>query len=137
MRFQYSVESLEQRTLLTSLPPGFSEVQVATGLSTPTAMAFTPDGRMFITQQSGEIRVLKNGQLLPQNFATVPANFYGERGLLGIAIDPTFGQPGGDSYIYVYYTANDGPFIRNRVSRFAANGDSAAGSEEVLIDLPR
>ena len=46
----YLAEALERRTLLTSLPAGFNEVQVATGLTTPTAMAFTPDGRLFITQ---------------------------------------------------------------------------------------
>ena len=42
------------------LPAGFVESVVASGLSAPTAMAFTPDGRIFVTEQGGQLRVIKN-----------------------------------------------------------------------------
>ena len=69
-----------------TLPTGFSETLIASGLSNPTAMAFAPDGRLFICQQRGQVRVVKNGALLPTPFLTVNVNSSGERGLLGIAL---------------------------------------------------
>jgi glucose/arabinose dehydrogenase len=115
-----------------TLPPGFTETQVATGLGNPTAMAFAPDGRLFVCQQGGQLRVVKNGALLATPFLTVTVNASGERGLLGIAFDPQFASNG---FVYVYYTATT-PAIHNRVSRFTANGDVAvAGSEVVLFEL--
>ena len=115
-----------------TLPAGFTETRVATGLTNPTAMAFTPDGRLFVCLQGGQLRVIKNGALLPTPFLTVTVNSSGERGLLGVAFDPQFSVNG---FVYVYYTATT-PAIHNRVSRFTANGDvAAAGSEVVLFDL--
>ena len=60
-----------------TLPTGFTETQVATGLSNPTAMAFAPDGRLFVCQQGGQLRVIKNGALLPTPFLTVTVNSSG------------------------------------------------------------
>ncbi len=115
-----------------TLPPGFTETQVVTGLSSPTAMAFAPDGRLFICQQGGKLRVVKDGVLLTASFLTVPVNSNGERGLLGVTFDPAFATNG---FVYVYYTATT-PAIHNRVSRFTASGDVAvAGSELVLLEL--
>ncbi|MBC8108851.1 MAG: PQQ-dependent sugar dehydrogenase [Anaerolineae bacterium] len=132
----YTIDSLEQRVLLSVLPAGFNEAQVASEIPTPTAMVFAPDGRLFLTQQAGQIRIIKNGQLNAQNFATVLANPFGERGLLGITLDPTFGQPGGQDYVYVYYTTGFEATVNNRISRFLADGDVAAGAEEIILDLP-
>jgi glucose/arabinose dehydrogenase len=115
-----------------SLPPGFSETQIATGLSSATAMAFAPDGRLFVCQQTGQLRVIKNGALLATPFLTVTTDPTGERGLLGITFDPNFANNG---FIYIYYTATT-PTIHNRVSRFTANGDVAvAGSEVIILEL--
>src|SRR3954471_3334956 len=133
-RFSYRVERLEPRTLLSTVPSGFTETLMVQNLSTPTAMAFAPDGRLFFTQKSGEIKIVKNGALLGTNFATVPEDSNNDRGLLGIALDPTFGQAGGSNYVYVYYTAAS-PTSHGRISRFLANGDVASGGEQVLIDL--
>ena len=115
-----------------TLPPGFSETLVATGLDRPTAMSFAPDGRLFVCEQTGGVRVIKDGALLAEPFVTLSVNASGERGVLGIAFDPRFAI---NQYVYVYYTATS-PTVHNRVSRFTASGDVAApGSEVVLLDL--
>src|SRR6188768_3827211 len=119
-----------------TLPAGFSETRVATGLASPTAMAFAPDGRLFVTQQGGAVRVIKNGALLTQPFLSLSVDFTGERGLLGIAFDPNFAS---NRFVYVYYTTSTSP-IHNRVSRFTASASNpdvvAAGSEVQILNLP-
>src|SRR5688572_23590314 len=126
------IEQLERRLLLADVPDGFVDAQVASNLFSPTAMALAPDGRIFFTTQNGQVRVVKNGQLLPDPFATVSANSEGERGLLGITFDPDFSS---NRFVYVYYTASS-PSLHNRVSRFTASGDVASGGETVILDLP-
>ena len=115
-----------------TLPTGFTESLVASAIANPTAMAFAPDGRLFVCEQTGKLRVIKAGSLLPTPFVTLPVDPSGERGLLGVTFDPSFATNG---YIYVYYTTSTTP-VHNRVSRFTANGDVAvAGSETVILDL--
>ena len=115
-----------------TVPAGFAETRVVTDVDGATAMAFAPDGRLFIAEQDGRLRVVKNGTLLATPFLTLSVDPNGERGLLGVAIDPDFASNG---YVYVYYTATT-PNTHNRVSRFTASGDVAlAGSEHVLLDL--
>jgi glucose/arabinose dehydrogenase len=53
-------------------------------------MALAPDGRIFVCEQGGNLRVIKNGTLLPTPFLTVTVDSSGERGLLGVAFDPNF-----------------------------------------------
>ena len=60
-----------------TLPAGFTESQVASGLASPTAMQFAPDGRLFVCQQGGRLRVIKNGALLPTPFVTLTVNSLG------------------------------------------------------------
>jgi Glucose / Sorbosone dehydrogenase len=67
---------------------GFAETQVASGLLTPTAMAFAPDGRLFVCQKGGQLRVIKDGVLLATPFVSLLIDSSGERGLLGVAFDP-------------------------------------------------
>ena len=115
-----------------TVPAGFSETLVASGLASPTAMQFAPDGRLFVAEQGGRLRVIKDGALLPTPFLTLTVSSVGERGLLGVAFDPAFST---NHYVYVYYTATT-PAIHNRISRFTANGDVAvAGSEVILLEL--
>ncbi len=112
-------------------PQGFNQVIVAPGLTQPTTMAIASDGRFFIVQQNGIIKILKNGALLSQPFINLPVCTGGERGLLGIAIDPQFST---NNYVYLYYTIPGCAF--NRVSRFTASGDTVVpGSEMTLLDL--
>jgi glucose/arabinose dehydrogenase len=112
-----------------TLPTNFSESQIANGLTNATAMAFAPDGRLFVCQQGGQLRVIKNGALLATPFVTLTVDSAGERGLLGVAFDPDFAT---NQFVYVYYTATT-PATHNRVSRFTANGDVALGASEVAI----
>jgi glucose/arabinose dehydrogenase len=114
-----------------TFPQGFNQVLVAAGLTQPTTMAIAPDGRFFIVQQNGKVKILKNGVLLPQSFLSMTVCTGGERGLLGIAIDPQFDV---NNYVYIYYTIPGCAF--NRVSRVTASGDTVVpGSETILLDL--
>ena len=116
-----------------TVPSGFTDSVVAAGLTNPTAMALAPDGRIFVCQQNGQLRVIKNGALLATPFLTVTVDSQGERGLLGVAFDPNFVS---NQLVYIYYTATT-PAVHNRISRFTASGDVAlAGSEVILMDLP-
>ena len=116
-----------------TLPPGFTETEFGGSLSgAPTAMEFSPDGRLFICLQTGQVRIIKNGSLLATPFLSLSVDSSGERGLLGIALDPNFFT---NHYVYVYYTVPTFP-IHNRVSRFTAAGDvTAPGSEVVILNL--
>jgi glucose/arabinose dehydrogenase len=115
-----------------TLPSGFSETLIASGLRQPTAMAFAADGRLFVCEQGGTLRVIKNGVLLSTPFVSLTVSSVGERGLLGVAFDPGFES---NRFVYLYYTATT-PNVHNRVSRFTATGDVAqAGSETILMDL--
>jgi glucose/arabinose dehydrogenase len=117
-----------------TLPPDFTETLLAKGIVRPTAMALAPDGRIFVCEQTGALRVIRDGKLLPQPFVTVPVFTEGERGLLGVTVDPDFPRT---PHVYLYYTAVK-PFVHNRVSRFTASGDRAAsGSETSILDLPQ
>ena len=99
-----------------------------------TAMAWSPDGRLFICEQGGALRVVKNGSLLATPFVTVPTSPDGERGLLGVAFHPQFGS---NPFVYVYYTVTAGGLSHNRISRFTAAGDVAQpGSETIIAELP-
>ena len=110
----------------------FSITTMVTGLAQPTAMALVPDGRVLVCEQAGSLRVIKGGALLASPFLTVPVSSAGERGLIGVTVDPAFATNG---FVYVYYTAPT-PNPHNRVSRFKAVGDQAqAGSETILLDL--
>ncbi|MEO8077764.1 MAG: PQQ-dependent sugar dehydrogenase, partial [Acidobacteriota bacterium] len=128
---------LSVTTAAAALPSGFSEAALVAphSFSNPTAMQFAPDGRLFVSQQGGQLRVIKAGALLPAPFMTLAVDSAGERGLLGVAFDPGFAS---NQYIYVNYTvpADGGTPAHNRVSRFTADGDVVVpGSEFVVMDL--
>lgn len=130
--------------MATTLRSGFEDRLVAS-VGAPTALAFTPDGRMLIATQSGLLEVYKDGELLPTPALDLSSGICSnyERGLLGLAVDPDFST---NDYVYLYYTykkhgvcptgqpANpDNPV--NRVSRFTMTDDTVdPASEVVLID---
>lgn len=135
-----------------SLPPGFQEFLAFGGLSAPTAVRFAPDGRVFIAEKSGIIKVYDN---LTDPTATVFADLrpsvmdYWDRGLLGLAIHPQFpAQP----YVYALYALDapvggtppvyndacadptgNGCVIGARLSRLTASGNVSI-NEQILIE---
>ncbi len=112
------------------LPAGFQLNTVATGLSGAVAMEVASDGRIFVCEQGGTLRVIKDGTLLENPFATVPVEMNWERGLIGVTLAPNFPT---DPYVYLVYVAAK-PYTHHRISRFRADGDIAiAGSEEILF----
>ena len=120
-----------------SLPANFTETLVASGISNPTAFAFTPDGRLFVLQQNGQVRIITNPgtspTLLAASALSLTVDPSGERGLLGIAFDPNFTT---NRYVYLYYTVPGSP-ARNRISRFTETAalSNMLGSEVVLVNL--
>src|SRR3712207_403796 len=81
------------------VPEGFTVTQVATGMTSVTRMALLPDGRILVCEQGGTIRVIENGVLRSTPFLTIDVDFFSERGLLGIALDPAFET---NHFFYVY-----------------------------------
>jgi glucose/arabinose dehydrogenase len=109
-----------------NLPAGFTQTQLAGGLSKPIALAFAPNGDLYIAEQAGTILIDRGGTILSTPLATLP-NVYssGECGLLGMALDPNYTTNG---YIYISYVVNvtnsagvTQPF--SRLSRFTVSGD--------------
>lgn len=91
---------------------------VGDGLDGPSGFEIAPDGRIFILERAGTIKIVKDGQLLAQPFAELPAEPTGDRGLIGIAFDPDFGVS--NHYVYFYYTGRD---LLNHLVRFSAATD--------------
>jgi glucose/arabinose dehydrogenase len=143
-------------------PLGFSEQTVFSGLANPTAIRFASDGRVFVAEKSGLVKVFDSlTDTQPDVFAdlrTQVHNFW-DRGLLGLALDPDFPA---DPYVYVLYTYDaaiggtaprwgtpgatsdgcptppgataDGCVVSGRLSRLTASGNSMTGTEQVLIE---
>lgn len=111
---------------LAGAPPGMAappidfqtSLVVGDGLNGPSGFEIAPDGRIFILERAGKIKIVKNGQLLDQPFADLPSEDTGDRGLIGIAFDPDFGQS--NHYVYFYYTGHD---LLNHLVRFSAADD--------------
>jgi glucose/arabinose dehydrogenase len=143
------------------LRPGFSDYVVFSGLNRPTAVEFSPDGRVFVAEKRGVVKVFDNlADRTPTVFAdlrTQVHNFW-DRGLLGLALHPDF--PVNPS-VYVLYTRDaepggsaprwgkpgvdadpcptppgataDGCLVTGRLSRLTANGNVWTGTEDVLV----
>ena len=110
---------------------GFRVETVLKNINAATAFRFTPDGRILILDQTGHIRVVKNGRLLPEPMLTVAVDDYWERGLIGLALHPRFPQA---PYIFINHTPAD-PYPHHRISRFTVEGDRALpDSERILFE---
>ncbi|TCC64536.1 PKD domain-containing protein [Kribbella pittospori] len=96
--------TIESASAVAQVPAGFSEQVVFTGLSNPTNVAFSPDGRVFVAEKSGLIKVFDSlDDPTPSIFADLRTQVYNywDRGLLGMALHPDFPA---DPRIYVLYT---------------------------------
>ena len=110
-------------------PPGGN---ISAGFA--TALAFAPDGRLFYTERAGTVRVWQGGS--SHVFATVhtvtaePGGGYSERGLLGLAISPSFAQ---DRYVYAFYS--DANYTQQHVIRW--RDCAGAGMDaNVIVTFP-
>lgn len=116
------------------LPAGFSQRTVVRRLTRATDMAFAPDGRLFITLKHGVVRYRRtNGSVATLLDFSRKIDDTGERGLLGIAVDPRFGT---NHHLYLVYThrATGTQPIRNRLVRVTVrNGRLARDSERTLF----
>ena len=133
---------LESAAAAITLPPSYTDALVAT-VGQPTALAFTPDGRLLITTQPGRLRVVSGGALLPTPALDLNSRLCtnSERGLLGVAVDPAFAT---NRHIYLFYTFNKFNTCTtnitnvavNRVSRFTLPDTNVVdpASELVLLD---
>src|SRR5947209_1553183 len=72
------------------VPDGFAQQPVAAGLTGATGMTVAPDGRVFVCEQTGALRVVKGDVLLPEPFVRLDVDSSWERGLLGVTLDPDF-----------------------------------------------
>jgi glucose/arabinose dehydrogenase len=139
-----------------TLPPGFRETVVFSGLTQPTAVRFASDGRVFVAEKRGVIKVFDSlTDTTPVVFADLNVNVYNfwDRGLLGMALDPGFPTK---PYVYVLYTydqprwgtsgvysdpcptppgpTDDGCVVSGRLSRLQAAGNTMTGAEKVLVE---
>jgi glucose/arabinose dehydrogenase len=135
-----------------TLPAGFQEQVVFSGLNQPTNIEFSPDGRVFVAEKAGTIKVFDNlADTTPTVFANLSDSVHSlhDRGLFGLALPPDFPA---NPWVYVLYTfdaprsgipypshdacadANDGTcVVTGRLSRLQANGNVMTGPEQVLI----
>jgi glucose/arabinose dehydrogenase len=121
-----------------ALPAGYRIETVVSGLRQPTAIAFAPDGTLLVAEQSGAIRVVKNGRLqapplykLPSYTPASPEGF-SELGLVGLTADPDFSQNG---YVYAYYSTMD-PNYRTVLARITDEDGRGTDLREIFsLDL--
>src|SRR6266540_362546 len=122
----------------TDLPAQFTQdTVIASGLVDPTNIVFASDGRIFIAEKKGRVRVYKDGALLPTPLIDLSdrVNDYFDRGLLGIALDPNFTNNG---YVYLLYVYEDDvnrytTGKTSRLARYTIQGDVASPSSEVIL----
>ena len=96
--------TLDAGSTAEALPSGFQESVVFTGLTNPTAVRFASDGRVFVGEKSGLVKVFDSlSDPTPTVFADLRTNTYNfwDRGLLGMTLDPQFPT---DPYVYVLYS---------------------------------
>ena len=150
-----SLAGLSRAADASVLPSGFQDTVTLSGMTNPTVVQFAPDGRIFVGQKNGVIKVFASlTDTNPVTFADLSAEVddYWDRGLLGLALDPNFPTR---PYVYVLYTydaaiggtaprwgdacptppgaTTDGCVVSARVSKLTASGNTMTGAEQVLI----
>ena len=108
---------------------------VVTGLEVPWALAFAPDGRLFLTERPGRVRVVENDRLLPDPALTLSDVYArGEAGLLGLALDPDFES---NHFVYLQYTAErPGRDPETKIVRYLEARNTLVDGVTLLDGLP-
>jgi glucose/arabinose dehydrogenase len=107
---------------------------VLSSLEIPWALAFTPDGRLFVTERPGRVRIVNLSTFTSEVALTLGGVYaQGEAGLLGIAIDPGFSE---NRYVYLYYSAVSGGGGVNRIERYREVSGRLAERAILLDGIP-
>jgi len=89
---------------------------VLEGLESPWAVVPVPDGRLFITERPGRIRIVQNGRMLPAPLPGVPrVSYQGQGGLLDMVLHPDFAS---NRFVYLAYTVDSDAGLMTRIARF-------------------
>lgn len=113
---------------------GFKVETVVGGLVVPWGIAFAPDGRMFITERPGRLRVFENGKLRPEPLLTIAdVESSGESGLMGLTLHPDFAK---NHLIYLAYAYAVGGAIRVRVVRYRETGTAVTDRLLLIENIP-
>ncbi|HKC89096.1 MAG TPA: PQQ-dependent sugar dehydrogenase [Blastocatellia bacterium] len=114
-------------------PVQFRVETVASNLEVPWAIAFAPDGRVFVTERPGRVRVIEQGRLRPEPVATIrEVESADESGLMDLTLHPQFES---NHYIYLAY-AYRGDGQRVRVVRFREAAGSLAEPLVIIENIP-
>jgi glucose/arabinose dehydrogenase len=103
---------------------------VLTGLEIPWSLTFAPDGRLFVTERPGRVRIVTSGGSSELALTLDGVYAQGEAGLLGLALDPQFSQ---NRFVYLYYSAAVSAGGVNRIVRYR-EVNSRLGERAVLLD---
>jgi len=131
-----SADSAEGVTLAGDLPAFPYKMDIAaTDLDVPWDMDIAPDGRIFLTERSGKIRVIEDGKLSDSAMIDLGGEVYAESeaGLLGLVIDKNFDE---NRYFYVYHTYRENGETKNRVLRMIERDHRAFVDKVLIDDLP-
>ena len=114
--------------------PGIRLDTVASGLEVPWDLDFAADGRIFVTERSGRIRVVEQGVLRPEAWAELDVERRSELGLMGIALAPDFEQ---SRHVYVVgaFSGQDGA-TENRLYRLTDRDGRGVDAKLVLGGMP-
>ena len=111
----------------------FGVQTLVTGLQIPWSLAFTPDGRLLVSERPGRVRVYQNGALLPEPALTLTDVFTrDESGILGLAVHPDFAT---NHFVYLVYTANGPGGAIARLMRFRELDNRLAEGVVLLDDV--
>ena len=124
-------------TVPTPVPrPGLRQDVYVSGLALPVAFEFAPDGRLFVNELGGQVRLVEGGVVRPEPVVTVPTTKGLEQGALGLALDPDFAR---NRHLYVFYSepreGTNEP-RRNRLVRFTEIDGRGADRQVILDNLP-
>ena len=114
--------------------PKFRVETVATKLEVVWSIVFAPDGRVFLTERPGRVRVVENGQLRASPFYVVAdVEPSGESGLMGMILHPKFAE---NRYVYLAYAYQDKGNQRVRVARYRETGETLTDAKTVIEYIP-
>jgi glucose/arabinose dehydrogenase len=106
---------------------------IAHGLQAPRSFDISKDGRIFVSEKRGSIRVVDNGTLLTEPVGDIKAENIGDAGLLGLTLHPNFTQ---NHLFYVYYTYSNGTGLFNKVLMLKESNNRIIDSKTILDGIP-